>query len=116
MRLREKKKRYSEIKTNARLCETNQETNRKKHQGERRERASPRGMQGAKDAEREKKRGGKESFRKGGRRAQTLGRNQNSKGEKFLKQERESRRDAERTKEGNVRGRDRVTAAQKTTG
>lgn len=29
---------------------------------------------------------GKESFRKGERRAQTLGRNQNSKGRKFLKQ------------------------------
>lgn len=71
--MREKgKERYSEIKTSARQCETNQETNRKKHQGGRRDRASVRRTQGSRDTERK---GEKRVFEKGGRRAHTLGRN-----------------------------------------
>lgn len=45
------KERYSEIKTRARLCETNLETNRKKHQGRTRKRASVRHAQGGRDTE-----------------------------------------------------------------
>lgn len=62
---------YGEIKPTARLCETNRET--------------ARNIKGEEESISEKE-GREESLRKGRRREQTLGRNQNSKGGKFLKQ------------------------------
>lgn len=73
-------KRHSEIKTSARLCETNQETKRN-IKGEEESISETH-----KRRQRYQEKRGKESFRKGGRRAETPGRNQNSKEGKFLKQ------------------------------
>lgn len=66
------------------MCETNQEIERNIKGGEEGERESIGEMHTRRRRYGEKR--GKESFRKGERRAQTLGRNQNSKGRKFLKQ------------------------------